>query len=591
MRTAYGARIAGQVARPPRRAFACAERRQVWRERAPTLGLDERVRARLFGVGRQIDAGPALDGDADLLGARGLTATAQTFTHGDLVAALADAARDGTTAEALWERAARIGALATVRCVRPGRPGRPPRYTTDEILACESGVLRAAEAGRGAAGDRAAPEDLADVLALGGHRLSGEQQRAAEYAAAPDDRIACIVGAAGSGKTTALAVAARALWASGIPVTGCAPSAQAAHVLQQATGIPSLTLHALCARWEAGTAMPAGCVILDEASMADSRTLARLVVQTEGRARVVLIGDDRQLPAVGPGGLFAELVARLGAAQLTANRRQEESWERDALTHLRHGRSDAALALWQTHGRVRLAADPVGACAAAWWHDHASTTGAGSVMLAYRRLEVAALNRAAATALEAAGRRGARIGTGPEAYAVGDWIRCRINDPRTGLRNGLRGVIGAVDPARGTVTLDAEDGARVDIPREYRRDAGLEHAWALTGHAAQGVTVARSFVVAPGPGAHAEWGYVALSRAREAVHLFVGEDPGGDPLADLATSLRTRAARPPALVQAAAHARAIEAPGHDEPPGHPPTFGERAPHHKPALTRAIALGR
>ena len=152
-----------------------------------------------------------------------------------------------------------------------------------------------------AADDRAAPEHLADILALGA--TSPECRAAAgaaEYAAAPDDRIACIVGSAGSGKTTALAAAAQALWASGIPVTGCAPSAQAAHVLQQATGIPSLTLHALCARWEAGTTAPAGCVIVDEASMADSRTLARLVATTEGRARVVLIGDDHQLPAVGP---------------------------------------------------------------------------------------------------------------------------------------------------------------------------------------------------------------------------------------------------------------------------------------------------
>ena len=82
------------------------------------------------------------------------------------------------------------------------------------------------------------------------------------------------------------------------------------------------------------------------------------------------------------------------------------------------------------------------------------------------------------------------------------------------------------------------------------------------------MTVARAFVVAPGPGAHAEWGYVALSRAREAVHLFLGVDPDGDPLAELAMSLRTRAARPPALVQAGASrgvTRAAEP--RDDPPG------------------------
>ena len=75
-------------------------------------------------------------------------------------------------------------------------------------------------------------------------------------------------------------------------------------------------------------------------------------------------------------------------------------------------------------------------------------------MLAYRREDVAALNDAAARALEAAGHRGDRVGGGHVVYAVGDCVRCRINDPRLGLRNGLRGIIAAVDsgavPSRST---------------------------------------------------------------------------------------------------------------------------------------------
>ncbi len=592
VRTAHGARVAGVAARPPRDAFACAERRLAWRQRAAALGLDAALRDRLFGRGRRPAGWAPPEPGPELLGERGLTATAQTFTHAELVAAVADAAPDGATSAAIWDRAARTAALAVVTRIGTARPGRPPRYTTDEILDCEAQVLRAAEAGRGLADDRAAPEDLAAILAFGAHALSDEQLHAAEHAAAPDDRIACIIGAAGSGKTTALAVAARALWASGIPVTGCAPSAQAAHVLQQATGMHAATLHALCARWEAGIAAPAGCVIVDEASMADTRTLARLTALTEGRARLVLVGDDRQLPAVGPGGLFAELVARLGAATLATNRRQAAGWERDALALLRDGRSDAALALWRSHERIHTAADPVRACAAAWWRDRSGAPTADTIMLAYRRADAGALNAAAATAFEAAGLRGARLGTGRETYAVGDTIRCRINDPRAGLRNGTRGVICAVDANHGTLTLEAGDGTRVDVPRDYRLAAGIEHAWALTGHAAQGITVARAFVVAPGPGAHAEWGYVALSRARDGVRLFLGEDPDGDPLAELAVSLRTRAARPPALVQAHTPpepvVRVVPA---DGPPGDRPVARECPPHHKRVLTRTPTLGR
>lgn len=592
VRTPYGARVAGQATRAPRRAFACQDRRTAWRQRGVALGLDDRARAALFGAGRRPAAWPTPEPDPQLLSERGLTATSQTFTQAELVAAIADAVPDGATSAAVWDRAERTAGLAVVTRIGTPRVGRPSRYTTDEILALEAQVILHAEAGRGAATDRARPEDLAAVLAFDPLPLSDEQAQAAEYAAAPEDRIACIVGAAGSGKTTALAAAARALWASGIPVTGCAPSAQAAHVLQQATGMPSATLHALCARWESGTAAPAGCVIVDEASMADTRTLARLVAVTEQRARIVLVGDDRQLPAVGPGGLFTDLVTRLGAVELVANRRQTADWERDALALLRGGRSDAALAVWAAHERIHIAAEPVHACAAAWWGEHAASGATDTVMLAYRRREVATLNAAAAAALEAAGRRGRRVGVGTAAFAVGDCIRCRINDPRTGLRNGMRGTIVAVDPGRGTITLDAEDGTRVDIPRAYRHANGIEHAWALTGHAAQGITVTRAFVVAPEPGAHAEWGYVALSRAREAVHLFVVADRDADPLAELAVSLRTSAARPPALVQArCAPERAVGGLPSPDRTMRDAGAHERARDHKTALTRQIVLGR
>ena len=586
--TAYGARVAGRAARPPRRSFVCTERRETWRRQAAALGLDDGVRRDVFGSGRQAASWPHPHPDPELLGARGLTATAQTFTHAELVAAIADTACDGATSAQVCAWAARTAALDVVTRVATPRPGRPVRYTTDEILRCEATVIQRAEAGRGMAGDRATPEDLASAVAFGPRALSDEQIHAAEHAAAPRDRIACIIGRAGSGKTTALAAAAQALWTSGIPVTGCAPSAQAAHVLQQATGMPSATLHALCARWEAGTAVPAGCIIVDEASMADSRTLGRLLAATEHRARIVLVGDDRQLPAVGPSGLFAELVARLGAVELVANHRQSAAWERDALSLLRTGRSEDALALWEAHDRVHTGPDPVSTCAAAWWRDRSGTTGSQTIMLAFRRRDVADLNAAAATALDAVGQRGARVGAGRGTYAVGDCIRCRINDPRAGLRNGLRGRVAAVDTDHGTITLDAEDGTRVDVPREYRLAGGIEHAWALTGHAAQGATVDRAFVVAPAPGAHAEWGYVALSRAREAVHLFVDEASDADPLGELAISLRTHAARPPAVIEL--QALPERSPGRAQGPGPPPPRTgavERAHHHKTALTRAL----
>ncbi len=594
VRTAHGARIAGRATRPLRQSFAVETQRALWLQAATRLGLTETPRTQLFATGRIPMPCDVTRSDLDLVGPDGLTATGQTFTQADIIAAWADAAVEGTTAQAVLARADRTIALPEITPLGAVRTGRPPRYTTREILGCETAVLARAEAGRGAATHRAAPEDLATAVTFAPLALSKEQVLAAEHAAAPDDRIVCIVGRAGSGKTTALAAATRALWASGIAVTGCAPSAQAAHVLQQATGMPSSTMHALCAQWESGTHPPSGCVIVDEASMADTRTLGRLLAQTDAHdARVVLVGDHKQLPAVGPGGLFAALAERLGAVELIANHRQVSGWERAALEALRDGDTPAALGALAAHGRIHLTPDPLEMCAEAWWQARARDPGARLVMLAYRRREVDALNRAAQQRLEDAGLRGARVDDSPGAYAVGDSVRCRINDPREGLRNGMRGQVVGVDRATGALTLDADDGTRVEISMAYQQADGVEHGWAITGHCAQGITVDRAFVVAPGDGAHAEWSYVALSRAREAVHLFVTTTPETDVLDAVAHALRTPAARPLALTELGASPE--QTPQLENVHADPRQIVGHGPHltpdHKATLTQGAEIDR
>lgn len=86
----------------------------------------------------------------------------------------------------------------------------------------------------------------------------------------------------------------------------------------------------------------------------------------------------------------------------------------------------------------------------------------------------------------------------------------------------------AVDPARGTVTLQTDAGLTCQIGGRYAADRP-EHGYTLTGHAAQGASVERAFVLVRGEGALAEWGYVAASRARAERRLYaVGPDLDGD---------------------------------------------------------------
>jgi hypothetical protein len=148
-------------------------------------------------------------------------------------------------------------------------------------------------------------------------------------------------------------------------------------------------------------------------------------------------------------------------------------------------------------------------------------------MIALRRVDVAALNDAARSLMEAEGRLGAeRLELAGREFAVGDRIVCRRNADALGVRNGTRGTIADVDRKERTLTVASDRGEEVELPRRYLEAGHVLHAYALTGHAGQGMTVERAFVLGADRGRLQEWGYVALSRAREATRLYVSAEIG-----------------------------------------------------------------
>jgi hypothetical protein len=266
-------------------------------------------------------------------------------------------------------------------------------------------------------------------------------------------------------------------------------------------------------------------VIIDEAGMADTRTLARVLAHVErAEGKAILVGDPAQLPAVGAGGLFAAIVERHGAFELFENRRQHDELERRALAALRAGVSGDYLAHAARHGRLVVAADPLAAKAAllADWWPAASDDLAGSMMIAYRRRDVGELNAVARSLMDEHGRLGAdrlALADGRE-LAVGDRVVCARNNRRLGVSNGSRGTVSAVDPTAHAIELDVDDGLRVRLDGRYLDAGQVDYAYALTGHKTQGLTVERAFVLSHGDGNLKEWGYVALSRARRETRLY-----------------------------------------------------------------------
>jgi ATP-dependent exoDNAse (exonuclease V) alpha subunit len=356
--------------------------------------------------------------------------------------------------------------------------------------------------------------------------LGSEQQALLRAVARSPDRVVCVVGHAGAGKTTALGAVAGAYRRDGYPALGAAPSGVAAANLEAETGIPSGTLHGLLAEARERGGLPRSSLLLvDEAAMADTRTLSDVLWQVEhASGKLVLVGDAAQLSAVGPGGLFAALVEQNGAFELTDNRRQRSQLERHALTLLRQGESRDYLAHAADQGRLRVAENRTEAKAqllADWWRE-ASSDPAGSVMIAYRRSDVAELNAVARVVLDREGRLGPeRLRLAAELeLAAGDRVLLTSNDRSLGVANGHRGTVLAVDGGQRAVSVELDDRRRLTLPARYLDAGHVSHAYALTGHKTQGLTVEHAFVLAPGEGQLKEWGYVALSRARNDTHVY-----------------------------------------------------------------------
>jgi ATP-dependent exoDNAse (exonuclease V) alpha subunit len=270
-------------------------------------------------------------------------------------------------------------------------------------------------------------------------------------------------------------------------------------------------------------------VVVDEAGMVGTRTLARLLAHAEqAGAKVVLVGDPHQLPEIDAGGILRGLANRLDTVQLTDNRRQREQWEREALDELRDGDVAQAVAAYGDHGRI-VTADTAEALRERlvddWWTARQARPHETGVMIAARRSDVDDLNTRARRCLAAAGQlTGPALSAEGRTFQAGDEVLFVRNDRRLGVVNGRRGVVRTVSDDH----LQVETQTRVvTVPGGYLDDGHLHHGYATTAHKAQGATVDRAWVLGSDV-MYREWGYVAMSRGRHHNALYVLESDARD---------------------------------------------------------------
>jgi conjugative relaxase-like TrwC/TraI family protein len=529
-----------------------------WRQEAAERGVDPDTLVRTVTdrtpnrIQDQTVSGEAADRLLDrLAGPEGLTEHASTFTRPDVLVALG-AGLTGTGRAVLEDLADRFCGEWAVSVVAD-RTLDERRWSTPELLAIEERLLISATGRTGEQTVVASHQAVRDALAA--HPTAGaDQQAMVRDLCQGGQGVAVVVGRAGTGKTFALGIARHAWQLEGYRLLAAAPTGIATISLQGEGFEDVATCDRLLADLDRGqeTLDSRTVLVVDEAGMVGSRKLARLLEHADqAQAKVVLVGDDRQLTAIDAGGGFRALRLRLGASELTENRRQHQAWEREALDLIRSGLVEEAVAAYQAHDRV-VAADSKPAATLAllqdWWtaFQQAEQNPAQEVVvLAARRTEVDRLNTACQELLATQGRLGPdRLQVEDRQLAVGDRVVCGHNAiAELGVANGSRGAITALDPQARTLTLrlDGPDSREIILPRSYldgrgrgERNRRVDLAYATTGHRAQGLTRGRALVRLTGS-EDVNWLYVQLSRARYDTRLYavVGPEPQGGGELDL----------------------------------------------------------
>ena len=458
----------------------------------------------------------------------------------------------------------------------PSRRGRvgAQEFASIRVLKAEKAVMDAFTAGFDGNPHRLDPTDADDLLQewmqhsgrLGhGEHLTDGQLALYREMTTGTDLTGMVVGSAGSGKTTALDAVRHALSRRGITVYGVSTSAIATQGLKDAARIDGSTVARLLGRVAFATdpahparqridrleasgsehdrrraaairdayALPSmDHLVVDEASMLAVTEKAQIMewAQRAG-VRVTLVGDHKQLKAIGPSSLFAEMIEVRGAVELTENLRQKTPLGRECAAFLRDEKPRDALEILAAADQFRVARSEVDKnrlLIESWLQKAAAMPTAADRMRltgldADRNDQVDVLNHLARHWARSSGWLTGddvifkHAGT-ERTYAVGDHLQITRNIKRAGdqrdLNNGTRALVTGVGEHGLELTYWDADGQHADQLSVEQAVTHSKHGYATTTHKLQGQTL-KSLTIDLGGERNLSSAYVAFTRSQE----------------------------------------------------------------------------
>lgn len=400
--------------------------------------------------------------------------------------------------------------------------------------------------------------------------LAREQQDAVFYITETKGQFKIVSGMAGTGKTTMLEEARKVWEAQGYDVKGVSLAGVASKNLENEAGIKSTTIAKFL--WDVASveAQLAGkpkektavekikeflglkekepelevrqdspekrkarflidkntVLVIDEAGMVATPQMVRIIEEAKRTgAKVVMVGDAKQLQPIEHGNPFYTFGQELGQAELKEIRRQKELWAKDAVYKMADGRAEEALKIFDEKGLLYIKDNRKEALQGLILQWEKDPNGFDKKLIVGALNEdVQSLNKMAQLQRQSRGELG-KVGVEVNGYTVfeNDRVVFAKAQNSLGLINGEGGIVRSVNIRRNELTVKLDNGEMRSVPLDRYKDVAL--GYAMTTNKAQGKTVENTYLFAGSNQMQSrELSYVQVSRARGQTHIFVTKE-------------------------------------------------------------------